>query len=540
MKMRKSFAALCVFACILGNFAGCGKQATAPTEEIVTQAPTEAVTETTAPQISEDAKLVMELMEGYLNKEQPSNMLTTYSFGLKIKGKDIPVKYFEDCRYTPNGEMFYNNSHDGTVGIGSIYSAYINKDEESCNLYSQTIQDSPGSDKVYENYLVTLNDFASAIVHHRNSKGEMLYSETLSNAKNTLLMSENYAIHKTRDSMSAGFSVLPNESFYKYLMDMFQNSSELDANFKVGTESIYYCNELVKSYEEMFTNGSILSDEWAKEHDCYTVSFDVDSRYFSANYPKISNSLFKQGPNSFIPGVAIAEYNKLVPFTRVRLDDGNMKVKLYFDKDTKQCMGETIDASECAGSMIEYINSLGWTESTDDTLMIEKQFGYGEKYSLFEDAERDPGLDNYDAFQNKIVSVSGNSTVLADMIKLDQYQVKTDMRNMLYEIWDGNTMAATVVIDYNDMENIAERLQGTEMETQEHGDFTVYMNEIPMSSVFDGNNRNNEDVGYVAIVEHQPGIKYFNRFAICAWDNEVLHDIIDHMTFVTTDEPAAA
>ena len=78
------------------------------------------------------------------------------------------------------------------------------------------------------------------------------------------------------------------------------------------------------------------------------------------------------------------------------------------------------------------------------------------------------------------------------------------------------------------------------METQKHGDFNVYMNQIPMSSVFDGNNKNNEDVGYVAIVEHQPAISYFNRFLICAWDNDVLHDVVDHMTLITTDDPAAA
>ena len=537
MKTKKIIAGICAVTCILAAFAGCGKQEAAPTEETVTEVTNETATEATAPQVSENAKLIMELMENYLNREQPSSMFAAYSFGMKIKGKDIPVKYYEDCRYTPNGEMFYSNSNDSTLGIGSIYSAYIRTDEDKCDLYADMIDRDM---KELCGYHPATQSVLGSIVHHRNSKGVMLYSEANSNLKNSLLMSENYALKPSRDTISTGFSVLPNDSFYHYVMDMFQDPSGLEMKFKVGTESIYYSSELVKPWEEMYANESVNVDDSVQKHNCYRVTFDVDSKYFNANYPKLCNSLFKQGPNSFIPGVAIAEYNKLVPFTRVRLDDGNMKVKLYFDKDTKQCMGETIDASDCAGPMIEYVNSLGWTESTDNTFKIEKQFGYGETHCLYEDADRDPGLDSYDAFQNKILSASGHSMDVADLIKLDQYQVKTDMHNMLYEIWDGNTMAATVVIDYNDMENIAERLQGTEMETQEHGDFTVYMNEIPMSSVFDGNNRNNEDVGYVAIVEHQPGIKYFNRFVICAWDNEVLHDIIDHMTFVTTDEPAAA
>ena len=129
--MKKRIALICAAACILGSLAGCGKQEA--TEEI--QVTAVAVTETTAPQISEDTLLIMELMGNYLNREQPRHETAQYRFGLRTTANKVPVYQYDDLSFTPNGEVEYWNSKNVyTMAYGNVYTINIEEEQQNSDL----------------------------------------------------------------------------------------------------------------------------------------------------------------------------------------------------------------------------------------------------------------------------------------------------------------------------------------------------------------------------------------------------------------------
>ena len=549
--MKKSIAAICVLACILGSFAGCGNQAAAPTEEVVTQAPTEAVTETTAPQISEETLLIMELMGNYLNME-PKREFTEYKFGLRTTKWDLPVALYEDCAYTKNEGAIYVSSFRNPYGYGSVKSA-----NDPRVVRNET--DAENTRKIYEEY----PQYISLDMDKNYSYGFQQYQKQ----DGARVKKHNYYdsdfVYQTFQSgfkhIFYAFSILPKENFEGYMSSILANPEQTEAFFTLSQEEIFYMQEKQKyefetfawfdikypnvpsqeemeqaanEIEEKLENGEIKTPA---PHNCYVIQYDIDSKYQNVNAPHMISDLFMRPYKTQVHQ----------DYPRTRLDDGMLHVALYFDQETRQCVMEKIDATDCAGPMLKYLISLGDIKEGDNTYIIQNHYSDAgatdpQQYQYRNGAAYDysDALKETDLYQNKIVYQYFEQQEY-DVVTVDKYEIRYDVKNEVYKIFDGTNMIAVVDMfgyGYNEESDMIGMSHGMEIENKD--DFNFVINEIKMSDVVDSDNKNNEDVGY-AVVASPMGITN-SGIEIFAWNEDILRDVVDHMTFVHTDDPAAA
>ena len=342
------------------------------------------------------------------------------------------------------------------------------------------------------------------------------------------------------------FSTLPQVSFYDAMSEILKAPEKIDQNITIGNEDIFYLNEQQDRHRAFLNtprdeNGvravPVSELPQAKMHNCYVIQFDVESDCFNANSPKAFFDLFQKALLCLPHGMSPAEEQKISKendISTLRLDDGTLHIKLYFDKDTKQCVKESVDATECAKPMIDFVANMGYAEPTDNSCVIERHYSTTDYKKLPAEIGLNEEININEVYKNKIVTPNWINEGTFNVAKVDKYQVRADLENYLYEIWDGNNMVATVIASSMDQ---MEMLKESGMEIESKDNVNLTMNKVQMKDVFENENKNNEDFGYavMANVENDLGV-----LVICSWNEDVLRDVVDHMTFVSTNDPAAA
>ena len=205
---------------------------------------------------------------------------------------------------------------------------------------------------------------------------------------------------------------------------------------------------------------------------------------------------------------------------------------------------EKIDATECAKPMMEYLPMVGSTKAGDNTFVIKKHYSDSGLEKMPEKVELDSDtiyftdiVKDKDVFRNKIVYYGDFTTnAVFDVIKLDKYELRYDLKNDLYQVWDGSNMIAAVSKYYfdTDLHLTKENL----ISSEEKDGYKITMCNVPMDHVFESKNQNNSQTGYIATAINSKTKNI--GFNICSWNEEILRDVVSHMTFVSTNDPAAA
>ena len=383
MNSKQFLSGVCALV-LMAGLSGCGKAGNPPagTGSGTTPAGTEAAAE--AP-VSQDTLLAMELVNNYLAMEKPQHESFQIRFGLLTSELNRPICRFEDWSYTQSGEAAMVYFGDGVISMDT----YRYRDE----LFNGQVQDS-----FLDHYLYPeetqwrdslpyghYDDWLDGVCfYYKNPTGE----ETLRQGPGgqgfrpaTGLLPAHY-----------GFASLPRKSHSGFLREAAEDSSKAQQTFTLSEDKIYDMAKkqaLFREYEEESSKNSLSKETTLsyyhymtmEKRPCYAVSYDIPAEYVSAFNGRLMDELFNQVEAVMTTDASGVRY--MVPVNldevpaypvKMRLSSGPVHVSLYFDKDTRQCIGQRLDLTDCSKELMDHLCTLNHVKAGDRTFIIDTQY----------------------------------------------------------------------------------------------------------------------------------------------------------------------
>ena len=348
-----------------------------------------------------------------------------------------------------------------------------------------------------------------------------------------------------------GFAALPGQDFKAFLR-------EADPGLFTLTETAVYDMEARQekynvseaSWQE-YDQYEQAREEWRSTPDrpCYAVSFDVPPEYLDLYNLRILDSVFSSRRSAYAPdeqhpeeSFTLEEYLAIAHPVKTRLGEGMVHVSLYFDKDTKACIGRRMDATDCAGALMDQLCALELVEPTDRSFVVEEQYFDSPFTALPAHVEHqettEPNQAVFWSMYGFTEQELAQMTTSPDdphhqIYTTNQYDMALNVKTGFYEIGKGGTVGA-VMQKYSPTQfSLPMHNQPLETLTSQGGlQYEVYM--VPMAMAFGPTDPHPEQIGYVAIFVEEDG---YEGIQIWAWDKDTLEDVMDDLTFTTKEMP---
>ena len=536
--MKRILCALCALA-LTAALAGCG--ATAPAEKAAAETPavTEAasVTETTAP--GPETQLALELVGNYLTMAKPQHESIQYRFGLETAEKHRPIYRYEDYSYTENGDA---------AAVKGYYSV--------ADLDHHT----PPEDAV-EDYM-DVNFRYPETTCWKTDDGTPFYSDwventtyyfTNINGESAVCSSSSvpYQPMATDAPLHYGFAALLQKDFKAFLR-------EADPGLFTLTETTVYdmetrqekYNIFEASWQE-YDQHEQAREEWRSTPDrpCYAVSLDVPQEYLDLYNLRILDSVFSSKRSAYAPdeqppqeSFTLEEYLAIAHPVKTRLEEGMVHVSLYFDMETKQCIGRRLDATDCAGALMDQLCVLELVKPMDRSFVVEEQYFDSPFTDLPAHVEHqettEPNQAVFWAMYGFTEQELAQMTTSPDdphhqVYTTSRFDMAFNVKTGFYEIGEGGAVAA-VMQKYSPTQfSLPMNNQPLETLTSKGGlQYEIYI--VPMARAFGPTDPNPEQIGYVAIFVEEDG---YEGIQVWSWDRDTLEDVMDDLTFTTREAP---
>ena len=559
MKYKQIISGGCALMLMIG-LTGCGSAPAPAPAETATSA---AAVETTAPTVPEttlpltpDTILAMELVENYLNMEKPQHESIQLWLGLQTAHSNMPVAWFEDYSYTEDGDAAlvadYHNVADWDA-FTTEEDIYIT--QQDFFKYPETISwETEGYGYPYDYFLM------SQTYYFKNASGE-----TVSGGH------PDYGTSPMAAGLPTyyGFSCLPRKSHTAFLRETLDNSNLAVQRLSLSETAVHDMEARQQKYHELKAverdPGKALDamEAWQEYPDrpCYEVSYSIPQEYLSILNPRVLDKMFgpaamtdtfeEESPEE-IP-ISTEEYLAAAYPVKARLSSGTVYVSLYFDKETKQYLGQRLDATDCAGALMDQLSGFETVVPADRSLVVSSQvFDNGfEGLPYFIEAQAsDQRTANQAVFstyifteeeekeQEKLLKTdipddfsfisSGNHH---HIVAAKHYGLSMNVKTGMYEITDGTDVLATMCRFNGDLSELTEKAAAAETLTSESG-LTYELLEIPMGQLFGAEDPAPEEVGYVVVL-----LEKNENEGIClnVWDRDTAVKIMDDLTFRAED-----
>ena len=542
MKSRKIISGLCAVALAAG-IAGCGNT------EIAETTVTETVAATTVPETvmepTPETFLAMELVENYLAMGKPQHESIQTRFGLTTAKKQRPIAWYEDYSSTEEGDAALVKPMLGVADTDSVF--YDGYDHPEFGIdYYQDLYDYPEEARWRtKSYGQPLNDWVKQQTYYlRNVNGEAAVSISSRAPLFPVAVNlpENY-----------GFACLPQKSHSAFLREALEDVQvagqrftltettmfDMEARQRLNFEYEAACRDYQKAPEAEKT--------WKEcpDRPCYAVNYDVPQEYLSVFNPQLMDTLFTESRSVYTWEEGIPEPREyteeeleaLAHPVKARLDDGMIHVSLYFDKDTKECIGSRMDLTDCAGTVMDLLCDMELITAGDRSFVVDTQYFDNEFTTLPSFLRR-----QYSREPNRAVFwVTGHTQQEMNELKYlpagthhhvfatQNLGLALNVRTGLYEITENGEIIGT--LQKYAQGNLHCENQNPERLTSRTG-LPYELHQVTMGEVFSGRDSNPEKTGYIAIFREEDSVE---GVAICAWDRETAMKIMDDLTFSTAE-----
>ena len=382
MNSKQFLSGVCALALIVG-LSGCANAGNPPSGTAPDSTPAVTGAAAEAP-VSQDTLLAMELVNNYLAMEKPQHESLQIRFGLLTSELNRPICRFEDWSYTQTGEAAMVYFGDDVVSMDTFryrdeFNGQVQDSFLDHYLYPEETQ---WRDSLpyghYEDWL------DGTYFYYKNPTGE----DTLRQGPG----GQGYKPATGSLPAHYGFASLPRKSHSGFLREAAEDGSKAQQIFTLSEDKIYDMakkQELFREYEEeSFKNPASKETTLSYYHymtmekrPCYAVSYDIPAEYISAFNGRLMDELFSQVESVMTTDANGTRY--MVPVNldevpaypvKMRLSSGPVHVSLYFDKDTRQCIGQRLDLTDCSKELMDHLCTLNHVKAGDRSFIIDTQY----------------------------------------------------------------------------------------------------------------------------------------------------------------------
>ena len=545
MKSKKIISGLCAVALAAG-IAGCGNGEVTQTSA-VTESTASAVTETTVPETvmepTADTYLAMELVENYLAMGKPQHESIQTRFGLTTAKKQRPIAWYEDYSYTKDGDAVLVKPMLGVADTDSVFYDAFDQPEFGIDYY-QDLYDYPEEARWRnKSYGQPLNDWVQQQTYYlRNVNGEAAVS-TSSRAPLFPV-----AVHLPDHY---GFASLPQKSHTAFLREALEDAHvavqrftltettmfDMEARQRLNFEYEAVCRDYQKAPEA--------ETAWKEcpDRPCYAVNYDIPQEYLSVFNAQLMDTLFTPCRSVYLGGEDFPEeqeytqeeYEAMAHPVQARLDPGMIHVSLYFDKDTRQCIGSRLDATDCAGTVMDLLCDMELITAGDRSFVVDTQY-FDNEFTTLPSFLRhqytpEPNRAVFWAFGCSEEELSERNSMPEGphhhVFTTQELGLALNAKTGLYELTEDGQVIGTMQkyipgdLDcvYGESEHLTSRTGLT---------YDLY--EVTMGEIFSSRDANPEETGCIVIFREK-----MDGVAICAWDRDTAMKIMDDLTFSTAE-----
>ena len=544
MKSRKIIFGLCAVALAAG-IAGCGNTEIAET----TVAVTETVAATTVPETvmepTPETFLAMELVENYLAMGKPQHESIQTRFGLTTAKKQRPIAWYEDYSYTKDGDAVLVKPMLGVADTDSIFYDAFDQPEFGIDYY-QDLYDYPEEARWRnKSYGQPLGDWEKQQTYYfMNVNGEAAVS--VSSRAPYFPVAVNLPDHY-------GFACLPQKSHTAFLREALEDAHvavqrftltettmfDMEARQRLNFEYEAVCRDYQKAPEA--------ETAWKKcpDRPCYAVNYDIPQEYLGVFNPQLMDTLFTPSRSVYLgeedfpeeQEFTEAEYEAMAHPVKARLDPGMIHVSLYFDKDTKQCIGSRLDLTDCAGTVMDQLCDMELITAGDRSFVVDTQYFDNEFTTL-------PSFlhHQYSREPNRVVfwaTGCGEEDLSegAPMPSGPHHHVFTtqdlglalNAKTGLYEFTEDGQVIGTM---QKYMPGNLRCVEGDSEQLTSKTGLAYDLYPVTMGEIFSSRDANPEETGCIVIFREEGKV---DGVAICAWDRDTAMKIMDDLTFSTAE-----
>lgn len=484
-----------------------------------------------APEKAPDTELIRELMENYLNMEKPQHESVQTQFGLVSKNTQLPMIQYED--------FSRNQSGDG-VCLDRMLAAI----DADAGVYNGTYAGKP-KDSFYDMYL-----YPEKTMWHSSAEDPRMlewqrhqkyYVQDINGAC-YYWSGVQYLTPTTGIPVYYGFSSLPRKSYDSFLRKALENPEDLGQAFTLEETEVYDMEKKQAAFGklEALSHEGYRSPEaklaeyhhmTVEKRPCYGVSFDIPQEYLQLLNLNMLDRFFCLERRAYssrqdaMQNEAAPVYENEHPL-RLRAAEGDVHVTLYFDKDSRQCIGQRLDGTDCVKHMMDKVCGFGYVEATDGSYLVHSQYfenDFKTRPAFLTEAPAES------AVNQAVFSVDYRAESVHHIYSTTQYGLELNFKTGLYEITDGRDVIGTLqYYSPNQEGGLEESMISASEELTSKTGLSYILYTVPMGKLFGEEDPNPSLNGYMAQFQ---GDCYYNGVLICAWDQDTVTKIMDDLSF---------